>query len=65
MNMEFEYFKSCAKIAKESLTTMALLWEQMQFNDDEPSVIRQNYFADESFDEFVFKFSEWVSSLTE
>lgn len=65
MNMEFEYFKSCAKIAKESLTTMALLWEQMQFNDDEPSVIRQNYFVDESFDEFAFRFSEWVNGLTE
>ena len=61
-NIEMEYMKSYAKIASEALNSMALVWEQMQFNDTEPSYLSENYPLDKSFDEFAFEFSEWVSN---
>ena len=60
-NIEMEYMKSYAKIANEALDSMALVWEQMQFNDIEPSCLAENYPFNKSFDEFVFEFSEWIS----
>lgn len=60
-NIEMEYMKSYAKIASEALNSMALVWEQMQFNDTEPSCLAENYPLDKSFDEFAFEFSEWIS----
>ena len=61
-NIEMEYMKSYAKIASEALMSMALVWEQMQFNETEPEFLAENYPLDKSFDEFAFEFSEWVSS---
>lgn len=61
-NIEMEYMKSYAKIASEAINSMALVWEQMQFNDTEPSCLAVDYPIDKSFDEFAFEFSEWVSS---
>ena len=61
-NVEMEYMKSYAKIASEAINSMALVWEQMQFNDTEPSCLAKDYPIDKSFDEFAFEFSEWVSS---
>ena len=60
-NIEMEYMKSYAKIASEAINSMALVWEQMQFNGTEPSILSEDYPIDKSFDEFAFEFSEWVS----
>ena len=60
-NIEMEYMKSYAQIAINALNSMSLVWEQMQFNDTEPSILSKNYPLNKSFDEFVFDFSEWVS----
>lgn len=60
-NIEMEYLKSYAKIAGEALSSMALVWEQMQFNNTEPSILAEDYPIDKSFDEFVFEFNEWIS----
>ena len=32
-NIEMEYMKSYAEIASKALMAMALVWEQMQFNE--------------------------------
>ena len=61
-NIEMEYMKSYAKIASEAINSMALVWEQMQFNGTEPSYLAEDYPINKSFDEFAFEFSEWVSS---
>ena len=59
-----EYFKSCAKIASESLLAMSMLWEQIEFETDEPFVeVFKNYPCDKSFDEFVTEFAFWVSDF--
>ena len=60
-NIEMEYMKSYAKIASEALNSMAVVWEQMQFNDTEPSILWEDYPIEKSFDEFAFDFSEWIS----
>lgn len=59
-NIEMEYMKSYAKIASEALMSMALVWEQMQFNETEPEFLAENYPLDKSFDEFAFEFLSWV-----
>ena len=65
-NIEYEYFKGYAKIAKDALNNMALVWEQMQFNDTEPESLQFgniNYPFDESFDDVVSRFAYWVDTL--
>lgn len=64
-NIEMEYFKGYATIAKEAINNMALVWEQMQFNDTEPKSLQFNddYPLAVSFDEFASCFAEWVESL--
>ena len=59
-NIEMEYMKSYSKIASEAITAMALVWEQMQFNNTEPSCLAEDYPIDKSFDEFAFEFLSWV-----
>ena len=61
-NIEMEYMKSYAKIAAEALYSMSLVWEQMQFNDTEPDILNIDYPFNESFDEVVYNFSEWISN---
>ena len=40
---------------------MAMLWEQMEFETEEPiEALCEDYPIEKSFDEFVFEFSEWV-----
>ena len=60
-NIEMEYMKSYAKIANEALDSMALVWEQMQFDNIDDSILVEDYPFHKSFDEFAFEFSEWVS----
>ena len=59
-NIEMEYMKSYAEIASKALMAMALVWEQMQFNETEPEESAENYPFDKSFDEFAFEFLSWV-----
>ena len=60
-NERTEYMKSVGKIAVNALNTMVMLWEQMEFETEEPiEVLCENYPIEKSFDEFVFEFSEWV-----
>ena len=59
-NIEMEYMKSYAEIASKALMAMALVWEQMQFNEIEPEFLAENYPLDKSFDEFAFEFLSWV-----
>lgn len=64
-NIEMEYFKGYAKIAKEALNNMSLVWEQMQYNGTEPKALDfpNNYPFNKSFDEVVSDFSYWIESL--
>lgn len=56
-----DYFKSCAKIAAESLLTMSMLWEQIEFEHDEPfEEVFDNYPFHKSFDEMVYDFLFWI-----
>ena len=56
-----EYFKSYAKIAKDALVSMNMLWEQIEFEDDKPfTEVFDDYPIDKSFDEFVTDFSFWI-----
>lgn len=67
-NIEFEYFKSVAKIASEALNTMSLIWEQMQFNGTEPQSLafgNEAYPFEESFDEVSSRFAYWLETLEE
>lgn len=65
INMEYEYFKSLAKIASEALDTMAILWEQMQYNGTEPDTLDfpESYPFDKSFDDIAEAFNYWVGDL--
>ena len=59
-NERAEYMKAVGKIAVTALNTMAELWEQMEFETEEPiAELCEEYPLDKSFDEFVFEFSEW------
>lgn len=59
-NIEMEYMKSLGKIASESLITMAMIWEQMEFKTDEPiDELCENYPFDKSFDEVAIDFLFW------
>jgi hypothetical protein len=61
-NERAEYMKSVGKIAVNALTTMVILWEQMEFETEKPiEEFIENYPFDKSFDEIVFAFSEWVN----
>ena len=65
-NIEYEYFKGYAKIAKDALNNMALVWEQMQFNDTEPKCLdfdNLDYPFNESFDDVASRFAYWIDSL--
>ena len=64
-NIEYEYFKGYAKIAKEALNSMALVWEQMQSNDTEPDSLNfpKDYPFNESFDDVASRFSYWIDTL--
>lgn len=67
-NIEFEYFKSVAKIASEALNTMSLIWEQMQFNGTEPQSLtfgNEAYPFEASFDEVSSRFAYWLETLEE
>jgi hypothetical protein len=56
-----EYFKSCAKAVKESLLIMSMLWEQIEFENDEPfEEVFDGYPFDKSFDEVVIDFIFWI-----
>ena len=60
-NIEMEYMKSLGKIASESLMTMAMIWEQMEFKTDEPiDKLCENYPFDKSFDEVAIDFLFWI-----
>lgn len=65
-NIEYEYFKSTAKIASEALNTMSLIWEQMQFNGTEPKSLEfdnKAYPFNDSFDDVASRFAYWIESL--
>lgn len=65
-NIEYEYFKGYARIAKEAINNMALVWEQMQFNNTEPNALQFNnndYPFGISFDDVASRFSYWIDSL--
>ena len=56
-----DYFKSCAKIAKDAMMMMSELWEQIEFESDEPFVeVFDNYPFEKSFDEVVAEFMFWI-----
>ena len=67
-NIEYEYFKSVAKIASEALNTMSIIWEQMQFNGTEPKGLEfnnKNYPFNDSFDDVASRFTYWLETLEE
>ena len=60
-NINMEYMKSVGKIASEALTTMAMLWEQMEFETENPiDELCNNYPFEKSFDEVATEFLFWV-----
>ena len=63
-DIEMEYMKSYAKIASEAINSIALVWEQMQFNETEPEILAEDYPLDKLFDEFAFEFSQWIHNWT-
>lgn len=64
-NIEYEYFKGYARIAKAALNNMSLVWEQMQNNGTEPDSLNFpiDYPFDESFDDVACRFAEWVECM--
>lgn len=60
-NERMEYMKSVGKIASEALMTMAMLWEQMEFETENPiDELCNNYPFEKSFDEVATEFLFWV-----
>lgn len=61
-NINMEYMKSYAKIASEALISMAIVWEQLEFeNGDDPIEIFNDYYPfEKSFDEVASEFLFWV-----
>ena len=60
-NERMEYMKSVGKIASEALMTMAMLWEQMEFETENPiDELYNNYPFEKSFDEVASEFLFWV-----
>lgn len=60
-NERMEYMKSVGKIASEALITMAMLWEQMEFETENPiDELYNNYPFEKSFDEVATEFLFWV-----
>lgn len=65
-NSDFEHFKDIAKGTSELLLVMSDLWEKMQAENNEPKCLgfgNELYPCDISFDEFTYKFREWVNTL--
>lgn len=60
-NERMEYMKSVGKITSEALMTMAMLWEQMEFETENPiDELCNNYPFKKSFDEVATEFLFWV-----
>ena len=60
-NERMEYMKSVGKIASEALMTMAMLWEQMEFETENTiDELCNNYPFEKSFDEVATEFLFWV-----
>ena len=58
-----EYMKSVGRIAINALNTMAMLWEQMEFETEQPiEKLCEDYPFDKSFDDVVYEFASWVDS---
>lgn len=65
-NINMEYMKSVGKIAAESLTTMAMIWEQMEFETEKQiEILWRDYPFDKSFDEVVAEFMFWVEGFSD
>ena len=65
-NINMEYMKSVGKIASESLATMAMIWEQMEFETEEPiEILCRDYPFDKSFDEVAAEFMFWVEGFSD
>lgn len=65
-NANFERFRDIARSTSNLLLVMSDLWEDMQAENNEPPCLEfgnDSYPCDTSFDEFAYKFNEWVSTL--
>lgn len=62
-DINMEYMKSVGKIASQSLMTMMMIWEQMEFETEQPiEKLCEDYPFDKSFDDVVYEFASWVDS---
>ena len=65
---KFEKFRKIANNIAVEMSIMSYLWEQMQFDDEEPGVLgfsNEDYPFEKSFDDVASGFWVWVESLND